>query len=294
MKRILCIDGGGMRGLIPAVVLAELERKAKKPCHEIFDLISGTSIGGILAALLSSGVPASETIQFFTEDGPRIFHRRLWRSFGWLAPRYPAGPLEAVLKKKLGGARLSNCKTKIVVPALNVATQAPVFFNNFEGSPDYFLWQIARGSSAAQTYFPAFRLDGMILWDGGNEANNPSACAAADAFRQWGDEPLQMLSLGCGESLAKITPKKLINPGLIRAGLASVALLFEASSNDADYQMKQSLGANYFRIQPGLKTPLSLDDASPQGIIRLREAAQNCAREYDGDIDRFLRGLSLA
>ncbi|MBU6410555.1 MAG: patatin-like phospholipase family protein, partial [Verrucomicrobia bacterium] len=48
MKRILCIDGGGMRGLIPAVVLAELERKAKKPCHEIFDLISGTSIGGIL------------------------------------------------------------------------------------------------------------------------------------------------------------------------------------------------------------------------------------------------------
>jgi hypothetical protein len=175
-----------------------------------------------------------------------------------------------------------------VIPALDLVTQAPIFFNNFQSAPDYLLWQIARGTSAAQTYFPAFRLDDMILWDGGNEANNPSACAMADAYRAWGDEPMKMLSIGCGETVAKINPKKLVNAGLIRAGLASVALLFEASSNDADYQMRQSLVGNYFRIQPKLTRPLPLDDASDQGIAGLRETAQSCVRDNAEVIDQFL------
>ena len=72
MKKILSIDGGGMKGYVPCSVLVELEKRMGKPCYEVFDMVSGTSIGGILACLISSGKSASEALEFFTTDGPAI------------------------------------------------------------------------------------------------------------------------------------------------------------------------------------------------------------------------------
>lgn len=290
MNRILTIDGGGMRGYIPAAVLVELEQLAGRPCWQMFDLIAGTSIGGILAALLAAGVPAGEAIKFFTEDGPNIFRKIWWRSFGLLAPRYPAQPLESALQARFGGRRISDCKTKLLVVSLDLVSQNPFFFENFSGCcPNYPLWQAGRGTSAAQTYFPAFHLDGMILWDGGNVANNPSVCAMADAVKLWGDHalPRKVLSLGCGNQKAGFNARKMVNAGLIRNGLATLQMLFEAGAEDVDYQMQQALGPNYFRIQPVIND-LPLDDASPGGLERLERAARRNISDSSDIVKRFL------
>jgi uncharacterized protein len=202
MKQVVCIDGGGIRGLIPCMVLAELEARAKKPCCELFDLISGTSIGGILAALLATGHKAEDAKKFFFQDGPIIFRKRWWRSHGFLAPRYPALPIERVLKRTFGDLTLKDCKTNLLVISINLLNQQPYFFNNFmPGFSNFKLWQVCRATSAAQTYFPAFKLDDMIMWDGGCVANNPSLCALASASKLWGREEIKMLSLGCGKSV---------------------------------------------------------------------------------------------
>jgi len=103
MKRLLALSGGGMRGLPEAALLEDMERRTGKRCCEIFDHISGTSIGGIVAALLAVGMPANQAVKFFIQDGPNIFKKHWWRSFGLFCPRYPAAPIERVLQARLAG-----------------------------------------------------------------------------------------------------------------------------------------------------------------------------------------------
>jgi uncharacterized protein len=298
MKRMLIIDGGGMRGYIPAAVLVELERLSGKPCCEMFDLIAGTSIGGILAALLAVGTPASDTINFFTQDGPKIFKKTWhgwWRWNGILAPRYPARPIESALQARFGGRFLSDCKTRLLVASLDLVTQDPFFFENFSGyCANYALWEVGRGTSAAQTYFPAFKLGNKILWDGGNVANNPAVCAMADAANLWGLHhlPDKVLSLGCGNQLVKLSPHKMVNAGFLRNAAATVGMLFEAGPEDADFQMKQIFGGNYVRIQPDTGD-LALDDASPEGLQKLQMAAQQNAASSLGTLQKFLAESNL-
>ena len=296
MKRILTIDGGGMRGYIPAAIIVELERRSGKQCCEIFDLIAGTSIGGILASLLSIGMPASEAMKFFTVDGKMIFKKHWWRAFGLIVPRYAAEPIERVLQKRLAGASKKDCKTKLLVTSLELKSQQPFFFKNYESSKDELLWKIARATSAAQTYFPAFfwrdPTGDKTFWDGGNVANNPSLCAYADAIKLWGDESeMNFLSLGCGSQTVSFSAKKIINGGALRAAAATIGMLFEAGSEDVDYQMNQILGNDYIRIQPEISESIALDDASENGLSKLNRAAMNCIYENSHILDNFIRNL---
>lgn len=294
MKKILCIDGGGMRGYLPAAVLVELERRTGRRCCELFDLIAGTSIGGILAALLASGMPATEAIQFFTVDGPQIFRRRWWRYFGLFGPRYSGQPIERVLQSRFEGL---EPQTRVLIPAFDLVSQAPYFFKFAPHvSTCTELWQAARATSSAQIYFPAFKVflpDGQhVFWDGGNVANNPALCAYADAVKYWSQHEVLMLSLGCGALPATKDASKaasMVNAGVVRNGLATVQTLFEADSEEVDYQMEQLLGENYLRFQPVLAQPLPLDDASPDGLLNLQDAGANAVRASCATLEDFLR-----
>src|SRR4051794_19029634 len=81
MKRILSIDGGGLKGALPAAFLAEVEEATGKRIVDNFDLITGTSTGGIIAIGLGLGIPAREILRFYQSHGPAVFRqdaRRLW------------------------------------------------------------------------------------------------------------------------------------------------------------------------------------------------------------------------
>lgn len=284
-----------MRGYLPASLLVELERRTGKPCCELFDLIAGTSIGGILAALLAAGVPAAETLKFFTEDGPKIFRRRWWRYFGMLGPRYTAEAIEEVLTRRFDTLEV---KTHLLIPAFDLKDHTPYFFKfaPFQNH-EVPLWQAARATSSAQIYFPAFRTflpsGEHVFWDGGNVANNPAVCAYAEAVRRWGSRGVQMLSLGCGsqgrakESERRARARSLVNAGALENGLATLTTLFEADGEEVDYQMNQFLGRNYHRVQPVLLQSLPLDDASPDGLLNLQDAAANALRQCGHQLDFF-------
>lgn len=129
MRRILTIDGGGLKGMVPAAMLAEFEKQISRPLYEYFDLIVGTSTGGIIGAGLAMGYRAEEIVQFYHESGPRIFPTLKWlsrvrlRATGWVRAKYPTGVLRTELEKRFGAARIGEARTRLVIPSWNPTGQ---------------------------------------------------------------------------------------------------------------------------------------------------------------------------
>ncbi|MCX6620040.1 MAG: patatin-like phospholipase family protein, partial [Acidobacteria bacterium] len=140
MYRLLSIDGGGIRGLIPALVLAELERITAAPCASLFDLIAGTSTGGILALGLVKGYPASELAALYENEGATIFSRppgrRLFSIFGLAEEKYSSAGIESVLEKYFGSARLRDALTGVLVTGYEIERRIPFFFRSARARQD--------------------------------------------------------------------------------------------------------------------------------------------------------------
>ena len=134
--RVLSIDGGGIRGIIPALVMAELERLAGRRTFELFDLIAGTSTGGILACALCAPdpMPAEQLVGLYEDCGPDIFDRsirqRIRSADGLLDEKYDARSLTAVLDDFLSDKRLRHTRPDLIVPAYDMATPGPYFFKS--------------------------------------------------------------------------------------------------------------------------------------------------------------------
>src|SRR5215210_2814838 len=191
--RVLSIDGGGIRGIIPALVLAELERRAGRRTFELFDLIAGTSTGGIVACAVCAPdpLPASELVKLYEEEGPEIFDRSLFQRIrsaeGLLDEKYDDAALDRALERFLGMKRLAETKPDLIVPAYDTALPGPYFFKSSKAretpeSDDFPLSIVARATSAAPTYFEPVESGERSLVDGGVFATNPAMCALAEAL----------------------------------------------------------------------------------------------------------------
>jgi patatin-like phospholipase/acyl hydrolase len=271
---ILSVDGGGIRGLIPAVMLKNLEsqlqaRGLTKPLCHYFDLMVGTSTGGIIVAGLSaphfqdSTKPATnpdDLIALYEDHGAEIFDKG-WttkiRSF--FTHSYGEKALEKLLKERLGPvSRLSEALTKVTLTAYDIERRRSVFMSNCKGAEetDFLFWQAARGTSAAPTFFkPALvtafkdkqKTEQMALIDGGVFANDPVMAAYVEAIKLgWNDDKLCVLSLGTGQqnrvfpfedakgwgALDWISPSK---------GSPIISILMQGQASTAAYQAKQIL-----------------------------------------------------
>ena len=203
MKRVLVLDGGGVRGLIQTEVLKQLEEKTGKRCFELFDLIVGTSVGAIQGALLASGkLSANEISDVMAHTIPLMFKRRILR---W--PRYSRKELEKVFSEKLGvNFLMSNCQTKYICTSVNMVDGRTHFFKSWEDKDGQeLLLDVVNRSYAAPLYFGAIVDDKhKSVWlDGGTgNANCPLFEAVVETVRQeWlGEEELHILSLGTGWS----------------------------------------------------------------------------------------------
>lgn len=220
--RVLALDGGGIRGIIPAKVLSVLEQLAERPVVELFDVIVGTSIGGIAALALvlprddGPPAPASEIGEFYTRNSPTIFPkapvafprtredlRELISRVGmqaaifgsnpeWGNARYSPEGIEHALRDQFGEAHLSDALIDVVVTAYDIQTSSPMLFRSADArsnpDADFLMRDVARATSAAPTAFPPLHLktpDGTdhILIDGGIFANNPAMIAYGEAMR---------------------------------------------------------------------------------------------------------------
>jgi hypothetical protein len=207
MKRVLSIDGGGIRGIFPASFLGTVEEAIGTTVAEYFDLIVGTSTGGIIALALGLGWTASQVVELYDEMGPSVFAgnrvARSLRQIGW--SKYDSMPLRRVLEKNFGDAKLGDSRKRLVIPSLNLETGEVHVFKTahhprFELDYKERVVDVALATAAAPTYFPTHRMAaGIPLIDGGVWANNPIAVAVVEAITilEWPPADVRVLSLGC-------------------------------------------------------------------------------------------------
>jgi patatin-like phospholipase/acyl hydrolase len=304
MIRILSIDGGGSRGLIPALVLADLERRTGRAVADLFDLVGGTSTGAMIALGLMRPGPhgrprwrAEDIVSFYLTDGPRTYRRSLARKLltagGYLGPKYSSRRLAASLRRHLGDTMMSEALRDTVVPVYDLPTRTPYFFKSAEArqqrQPDQAMAVVARAATAAPTYFPSVSVPGgpgrpdQLLVDGGICVVNPAICLYAEVRRDHPDEEVTLMSLGCGELTSDVASRQMRRSGSLRWVRPLFDLMMEGPEEIADYQCRQLLPAgSYFRFQvPLAPGPAPIDDASPHNQEVLRRYGLKLIEDQD-------------
>ena len=215
IRRILTIDGGGIRGVFPASFLANLEKKLAYPIGQYFDLIVGTSTGGIIAIGLALGMKASEILELYEKRGAEIFPQTNWiqkKTAGFYqllcGAKYDATPLKRILEEKFEARKLGEAKTRLMIPAWVAGRSKPCCIYKTAHHPDLqtdhetSVVDIAMGTAAAPTYLRQHITKNDVgLVDGGLWANNPTAIAVIEAISVlgWPANELKVLSVGCLE-----------------------------------------------------------------------------------------------
>ncbi len=307
--KVLSIDGGGIRGIIPAVVLAEVERRTGRRIAELFDLVAGTSTGGILACALTlpDARPAAELVGLYREHGPEIFRRPLWQRLssaeGFVDARHDPAALRRVLAQYLGEARLADATTRLLATAYDLQGRAPYFFKSWRvaGEPerDLSLTTVAMATAAAPTYFPPVPVqppgggDRLTLVDGGVFANNPALCAYAEATRLAPGEPVTLLSLGTGKPTHELPYAHAEHWGLLEWARPITDVVFDGVSDTVDYQLEHLLGPGHTRLQCRLDDASdALDDASAGNLERLRRQGEQLVAERSAELDAVCAALT--
>jgi uncharacterized protein len=301
--RVLAIDGGGIRGLIPALVLAELERRSQRRTWQLFDMIAGTSTGGILACALCApeALPAAQLVALYEEEGPEIFDRSLFQRIrsadGLLDEKYDSAALDRALQRFLADKRLSETRPDLIVPAYDTAAPGPYFFKSRKAresaEDDFPLSVVARATSAAPTYFEAAEVGPRSLVDGGVFAVNPAMSAFAEVLRFQPTADITLVSLGTGERTRKRRFDEVKDWGLAEWARPILDVVFDGISDAVDYQLRQTLDERrYWRLQTELtRASDALDDASEENLEDLRGHAEELIRERSADLDAIVAAL---
>jgi patatin-like phospholipase/acyl hydrolase len=304
--------------MIPAMLLSSLEDRAGVPACKLFDLIAGTSTGGILALGLtvpnSDGEPAhsaADLLKLYEEQGSKIFSRSVWHRItaveNVFEEKYPAKGLEEVFERFFGGTELKDALTNVLVTSYETELRTPFLFKSHRAKADptrnFPMKASARATSAAPTYFEPARLTSAptdplnyySLIDGGVYANNPAMCAFVEAKTMFGDrDDFLMVSLGTGENVPSLPYEEVKGWGLAKWARPLLGVVFDGVSDTVDYQLQQLLpdrdGAQrYFRFQAHLQEASeAMDDVSPRNMRDLKIDAANMIAHASSELDKLV------
>ena len=305
--RILSLDGGGIKGAYTASVLATLEEETGCRAVDHFDLIAGTSTGGILAIGLGLGFSARDLCDFYVNRGPSIFpstgRKRRW---GWLrqllGPKHDHEVLRAALRDILGERRFGESGCRLVIPTYD-AVKGRIFIMKTPHHPRFtydagaFAYDVALATSAAPTYFQAAVFphhQGASYVDGGVWANSPAMVAVTEAIAFLGQQPggMDILSIGTTSVPFNIADRRNAGAALWNVGI--IELMFEAQVEAARAQAGLIAGGLH-RIDSMLKRgQVTLDRADPQTIADLISLGRGDAvmrANLEAVKARFLNGV---
>jgi patatin-like phospholipase/acyl hydrolase len=274
--QILALDGGGVRGIFSAALLAGLEQDLGRPVVSCFDLMVGTSTGGIIAAALGLGMSADAVVDLYVTKMTTIFpgSHRLREIRRLVRPKYGAAGLEGVLRGAFGERLLGESLVPLVISAFDLGENDVYLFKTphherLKRDWRVPMWQVAMATSAAPTYFPAFCLpgDGVRLVDGGVWANNPVMVGVAEAVSMFGQplDTIRVLSIGT------TTDTRTRRRGLDRGGLVQ----WFRSPKVTDVLLRgQSIGAftEVLHLLGGPDRACRLDPPAPSGLASLDRA----------------------
>jgi len=293
--KVLAIDGGGIRGLIPALVLAEIESRTGRRIAELVDLMAGTSTGGILACALGKPdpLPAAEVANLYVEEGPRIFDRSLLKRItsvgGYLDERYDDKGLVRALERYLGDTPMSAATVPLLLTAYDTERRGIHFLRSEGEHSGATMVQAAHATSAAPTYFEPVRLDGATLVDGGVFAINPAACAYAEA----GGKLDVLLSLGTGQHTRPLPYAKVKGWGQLEWARPLIDVVFDGGQDAVDFELRALAGGAYIRLQTRLEVASDdLDDAGEGNLAALALEAERLIEEQSPAIDEACARLT--
>ena len=269
MKKILSIDGGGIRGIIPATFLSYIEDKTQKPIANCFDLIAGTSTGGIIALGITknqgNGLPefsAKDLLNIYLTKGHQIYSQKLSLEIksihGFFDELYSHENLELILQSYLGDAVLGDALTKVFVTSYDIQNRTSFFMKSWKPSDQQiYIRDAARATSAAPTYFePALVQIGQsynALVEGGVFLNSPAMSAYVEALKLFPEEKeFFLLSLGTGKAIQSINFEEAKHWGKVQWISPLFSCMFDGMEQVADYQLKQIMGNQYQRLQVGI------------------------------------------
>ena len=295
--RILAIDGGGIRGIFPAAILATLEEEHLdgNGIGQHFDLIAGTSTGGILALGMGAGMTAGEILQMYLEQGHLVFPtnergftgkiRRLFSA------QYDRRALDRLLRQTFGEKTLRESKRRLLIPSTE-GRNGEVWVFKTPHHPDYWLDEdelmssVASATSAAPTYFTPFQRQSRTFLDGGIWSNNPAMAALVEALSCFTTRPedVRILSIGCGQKPFQMTEGQAKNSGMVHCkNIIDVAMYFQSVT--AVNQAGLLIGRNQItRLdRPDGSEPIDLDDWEAAKEL-LPGEAQEVARHNAGHL----------
>lgn len=294
--RILTIDGGGIKGVFPASFLATVEDTINDKVGNYFDLVVGTSTGGIIALGVGLGFSAKELLQFYEELGLSVFKGnsflRCLRQLGF--SKYDQAPLKTALIKKFGERKLGESKNRLVIPSFNLETGEVHVYKTAHHSRlmrDYKeqVIDVALATAAAPAYFPTQRsTSGIPLIDGGVWANNPVGFAVVEAISilGWSRESLEVLSIGCTATPIDVSSARTVPRGKAYWSTKTVDV-FMAGQSSASIGIAQLLAGheNIVRINPVVpKNRFGLDKISE--ITSLKGLGDSEARKAIPDLKK--------
>lgn len=314
-RRILSIDGGGLKGVMPASFLAEIEGSTGLRIVDHFDLVVGTSTGGIIALGIGLGLSCEKITDFYRQRGPEVFGQAhggwiqdvldsVWRRTRRLVTNKHSGdPLHNALEDAFGKRRLGESSTRLVIPTWDSVRRLPRLFKTahhprFQLDYKESVVDIAMATAASPTYLPAFRLRGVEHVDGGIWANNPAMVAAVEAIATlgWDADKVIMLSLGCTDERL-VVPSKL---GLIRGARLGSDMMLQAQSHAALWTTKVLLGGGaadherFDRVDLAVERGFAKMDDAKQ-VSRLEGLGRAQARNWLPRIqDEYLAGPKQA
>lgn len=277
--RILSIDGGGIRGIIPGVILTYIENQLQQLDHsslhigDYFDFVAGTSTGGILTCAYlipnenqTAKYGAEEAVNLYTKKGGQIFKLSLWdkvtNPWSLLSEKFGVHALEENFRELFGEVILSELIKPCLVPSYNITSRCAKLFTSVDARhnqlEDFKVIDVARSTSAAPTYFQPARIQSLSgqtlnLVDGGVYANNPALCAYAEARKIRFSEILKdpekpdlpsakdmlIISIGTGTVKKSYHFETLKDAGEIKWIEPIIDILMSGNSETVDYQLRQ-------------------------------------------------------
>jgi len=285
--RILSLDGGGLRGIIPLLILKEIERNEGRRIHELFDVITGTSTGGIIACGLTytkdGKTPAltlDQLIELYTTRGheifpykTNIFSKAISGINSIFNPKFSPAGLDRLLGQYFGESTLKDTLKSTIVTSYDIKNNEVVMFksrlSNVSNEYDARLKDVCRATSAAPTYLPSYEMNfkgkDRLLVDGGVYINNPAMAAVADVLKSRPDvdiKDIECLSLGTG-IYAKSLGIRTTGWGMADWVKPITTMMMQASAKVVSYECDEIL-------QKHLRLQVSIDDEKKSDMADAR------------------------
>lgn len=291
MYKILALSGGGVRGYLTTLVLAEIERRSGKKIYEMFDMVVGTSIGSFIGANIQ-GLPATYVSDLFKHLSPRVFKKNRLSCYGLLNSLYKTDAKNGCIKEVLEYKQ--ECRLKYGYVAYDIKSRRPVIFSNVEDinkkeyliTTKYTIADAVCASSSAPLYWDPYKLDNMLLVDGALISNSPVSVGVKLAQNKHIRlDDMQIVSVGTGK---QIRPYHKENGGRIIGWLQPMINILIDGQSELTNMCYEDEGLHYYNLDIDLATASDdLDNINKQNFIDLETDARRLIKLHSKKIDEI-------